>query len=543
MIAVLERKPATITREFFKIRGEIKPEYGEILTPEALEFLSMLHNRFDDERKRLLELRKEIQQKIDKGWLPDFPEETAHIRNSEWQIAPIPEDLKNRRVEITGPVERKMIINALNSGANVFMADFEDASSPTWDNMISGQINLRDAVNRNIDFYDPYKRQEYKLESKTAVLLVRPRGWHLLEEHLSIEGKPISGALFDFGLYLFHNAQKLLTNGTGPYFYLPKLENRHEAALWNKVFVAAQEALGLPIGTIKVTVLIETILASFEIDEILYELKDHIVGLNCGRWDYIFSVIKKFRNRPDFVFPDRSQVTMTSHLMRSYSLLVIKTCHRRGALAIGGMAAQIPIKDDIQANQIALAKVSADKEREAGDGHDGTWVAHPGLVSIAKKVFDEKMPQANQVERLRDDVNITAEDLLKVPEGTITEAGVRQNVRVAILYLTSWLNGKGCVPLFNLMEDAATAEISRAQLWQWLHHQAKLDDGRTFNLSLFQTILDQEVRKLRQENSHPDIKLTQAISLLINLVTGERFEDFLTLPAYRYLVNLELINH
>jgi malate synthase len=428
-----------------------------------------------------------------------------------------------------------MIINALNSGANVFMADFEDATSPTWDNLILGQINLRDAVNRTISHFDPYKRKEYQLEDKTAVLVVRPRGWHLPEEHLLIDGQPISGSLFDFGLYLFHNAQTLLKNGSGPYFYLPKLENRHEAALWNQVFVAAQEALGLPIGTIKATVLIETILASFEIDEILYELKEHIVGLNCGRWDYIFSVIKKFRNHPEFVFPERSQVTMTSHLMRSYSLQVIKICHRRGASAIGGMAAQIPIKENPQANEKALNKVKADKQREVEDGHDGTWVAHPGLVAVAKKVFDEKMPQDNQISRPRDDLKLTREDLLQVPKGTITEKGLRQNIRVAILYLTSWLNAKGCVPLDNLMEDAATAEISRAQLWQWLRHQANLEDGRTINLPLFQTILDQEVRKLRQENGHSQEILTKAIALLINLVTADKFAEFLTLPAYRQL--------
>jgi malate synthase len=534
MIALLERKP--VTAEAIKIRGNVTPTYEQILTPEALQFLVKLHRSFESQRKRLLEQRKETQRKLDQGWKPDFPQETAHIRDNDWKIAPIPHDLLDRRVEITGPVERKMIINALNSGANVFMADFEDASSPTWDNMISGQINLRDAVNRTISFFDHYKRKEYKLEDKTAVLVVRPRGWHLLEEHILVDGLPISGALCDFGLYLFHNAPTLLKNGTGPYFYLPKLENRQEAALWNQVFVAAQEALELPVGTIKATVLIETILASFEIDEILYELRDHLVGLNCGRWDYIFSVIKKFRNHPEFVFPERSQVTMTTHLMRSYSLQVIKVCHRRGASAIGGMAAQIPIKEDPIANENALNKVKADKQREVEDGHDGTWVAHPGLVAVAKKVFDEKMPQPNQISRLRDDVNITAEDLLKVPEGTITERGMRQNIRVAILYLSSWLNGKGCVPLDNLMEDAATAEISRAQLWQWLRHGAKLDDGRVISLPLVQTMLDQEIRKIRQENEHPDHTLTEAIALLINLVTADKFEEFLTIPAYRHLL-------
>ncbi len=534
MIALLERKPATI--EGIQIRGNVTSIYQEILTPEALQFLVKLHRSFEPERRRLLELRKETQRKLDQGWKPDFPPETAQIRQSDWKIAPIPQDLQDRRVEITGPVERKMIINALNSGANVFMADFEDASSPTWDNMISGQVNLRDAVNRTISFFDHYKRKEYKLEDKTAVLVVRPRGWHLLEEHIFVDGQPISGALCDFGLYLFHNAHTLIKNGTGPYFYLPKLENRQEAALWNQVFVAAQQELGLPLGTIKATVLIETILASFEIDEILYELRDHIVGLNCGRWDYIFSVIKKFRNHPEFVFPERSQVTMTTHLMRSYSLQVIKICHRRGASAIGGMAAQIPIKEDPIANENALNKVRADKLREVEEGHDGTWVAHPGLVSTAKKVFDEKMPQPNQISRLRDDINITAEDLLKVPQGTITERGIRQNIRVAILYLTSWLDGRGCVPLDNLMEDAATAEISRAQLWQWLRHGAKLDDGRVISLPLVQVLLDQEIRKIRQENGQdPDI-LTKAIALLINLVTADRFEEFLTIPAYRYLL-------
>lgn len=535
MIAFIEKKPATKTG--IKVRGELKPSYEEILTPEALNFLAMLHRRFEKERRRLLELRQETQQKLDKGYLPEFPSETAHIRESDWQIAPIPADLQDRRLEITGPVDRKMIINALNSGANVFMADFEDATSPTWDNLLSGQINLRDAVNRTINFFDVNKSKLYELKEQTAVLIVRPRGWHLLEEHLLIDGEPISGALFDFGLYFWHNAHNLIKNGTGPYFYLPKLENRHEASLWNQVFLAAQESLGLKVGTIKATVLIETILASFELDEILYSLKDHIVGLNCGRWDYIFSFIKKFHHHSQYILPDRSSVTMTTHLMRSYSLLVIKTCHRRGASAIGGMAAQIPIRDNPEANEKALAKVRADKEREVNDGHDGTWVAHPGLVAVAKEVFDQKMPQANQIRRQRDDVNITAQDLLTIPEGKITKKGLRQNIRVAILYLKSWLEGKGCVPLDNLMEDAATAEICRSQLWQWLHHGAKLEDGRVIDLTLFNSLLDQEIRLIRQENGHEENKLRSAISLLINLVTSDKFEEFLTLPAYRQLVN------
>ena len=530
------------TAKGINVRGKISAEYAEILTTEALDFIGMLQRRFGADWERLLKLREATQQQLDAGWRPHFLSETEALRNSDWKIAPIPPDLQDRRVEITGPTERKMIINALNSGANAFMADFEDANSPTWDNMVSGQINLRDAVNRTIEFTDPKSGKDYNLNESTAVLIVRPRGWHLTEEHVLVDDRPMSGSLFDFGLYFFHNAQKLLENGSGPYFYLPKLENRHEAALWNQVFVAAQEALGLPIGTIKATVLIETILAAFEIDEILYELRDHIVALNCGRWDYIFSFIKKFSNRPDCVLPDRNQVTMTTHFLRSYSLLVIKTCHRRGALAMGGMAAQIPIKTDPKANEIALGKVRADKEREAGDGHDGTWVAHPGLVPIAREVFDSKMPAPNQLSVLREDITVAAEDLLKVPKGTITEAGLRNNIRVGILYLTAWLAGTGCVPLFNLMEDAATAEICRAQIWQWLRHKAELEDRRKIELPLFQTILDEEIAALRQEiASQSSWKATfdTAVELFASLVTADNFEEFLTLPAYRHLVTFD----
>ncbi len=527
------------TAKGINVRGKISVEYAEILTTEALDFIAMLQRRFGADWERLLKLREATQQQLDGGWRPHFLSETEALRNSDWKIAPVPPDLQDRRVEITGPTERKMIINALNSGANAFMADFEDANSPTWDNMVSGQINLRDAVNRTIEFTDPKSGKDYNLNESTAVLIVRPRGWHLTEEHVLVDGQPMSASLFDFGLYFFHNAQKLLENGSGPYFYLPKLENRHEAALWNQVFVAAQEALGLPIGTIKATVLIETILAAFEIDEILYELRDHIVALNCGRWDYIFSFIKKFSNRPDCLLPARSQVTMTTHFLRSYSLLVIKTCHCRGALAMGGMAAQIPIKTDPKANEIALAKVRADKEREAGDGHDGTWVAHPGLVPIAREVFDSKMPAPNQLSVLREDITVAAEDLLKVPKGTITEAGLRNNIRVGILYLTAWLAGTGCVPLFNLMEDAATAEICRAQIWQWLRHKAELEDRRKIELPLFKTILDEEIAALRQEiASQSSWKATfdTAVELFASLVTADNFEEFLTLPAYRHLV-------
>ncbi|NJK47007.1 malate synthase A [Candidatus Gracilibacteria bacterium] len=520
------------------ILGQISTQYAEIVTPEALDFLAMLQRRFGSQRENLLKLRETIQQQIDTGQLPDFPAETAAIRNSDWEIAPIPQDLLDRRVEITGPTDRKMVINALNCGANAFMADFEDSNSPTWDNMVSGQINLRDAVNRTISYSDSKTGKEYKLNEQTAVLIVRPRGWHLLESHVLIDGRPMSGTLFDFGLYFFHNARKLLENGSGPYFYLPKLENRHEAALWNQVFVVAQEALGLPVGTIKATVLIETILASFEIDEILYELHDHIVGLNCGRWDYIFSFIKKFHNRPDFVLGDRNNVTMTCHFMRSYSRLVIQTCHRRGAFAMGGMAAQIPIKNDSVANEAAFAKVRADKEREVSDGHDGTWVAHPALVPLAREVFDRHMTGANQLSVSLDD-KITAEDLLAISPEKITETGLRSNIRVGILYLTAWLAGSGCVPLYNLMEDAATAEICRAQVWQWLHHQAKLEDGCPIDLPLFQTILKEEITALKPEianHSNWGTTFENAIALFTKLIESDRFEEFLTLPAYRHLV-------
>ncbi len=521
-----------------QISGKVSAEYAEILPPVALNFLVMLQRRFGPERDRLLQQRVLIQQQIDAGWLPDFPAETVTIREADWRVAPIPPDLLDRRVEITGPTDRKMVINALNSDANAFMADFEDSNTPTWDNMMQGQINLRDAVNRTIAFTDPSTGKSYRLNEQTAVLIMRPRGWHLLEEHIQVDGQPMSASLFDFGLYFFHNAHQLLATGSGPYFYLPKLENRHEAALWNQVFVAAQEHLGLPLGTIKATVLLETILAAFEMDEILFAMRDHIVGLNCGRWDYIFSFIKKFRNRPDFVLGDRQQVTMTVPFMRAYSLRVIQTCHRRGAFAIGGMAPQIPIKNDPAANEAAFAKVRIDKTREVGDGHDGTWVAHPGLVPLSREVFDQKMPNPNQLSVLREDVTVTAADLLAVPTGSITEAGLRGNIRVGILYLAFWLTGAGCVPLFNLMEDAATAEICRAQLWQWLRHSAHMEDGRTIDLPLFQSFLAEELPGLRQgfaSSSEWEAIFDIAVGLFINLVTSDRFEEFLTLPAYRYL--------
>ena len=517
------------------IETDANPEFDEILSPEALGFVAMLERRFGAERRRLLAQRGKVQAKLDAGENPDFLPETENIREADWTVEPLPADLLDRRVEITGPVDRKMVINALNSGASVFMADFEDATTPTWTNLVEGQINLRDAARRSIEFTDPTSGKDYSLNDKIATLLVRPRGWHLPEKHVVVDGQPMSGSLFDFGMFFFHCAKELMGQGTGPYFYLPKLESHVEARLWNDVFITAQEALGIPIGTIKATVLIENILAAFEMDEILYELRSHSAGLNCGRWDYIFSFIKKFRNRPDCVMPDRGDVTMTCHFLRSYSLLLIKTCHRRGVHAMGGMAAQIPIRGDEDANRGALEKVRADKEREAGDGHDGTWVAHPGLVPIAKEVFDREMPGPNQIERKRDDVNITAADLLQVPEGVITEAGLRQNVNVGVSYIEAWLRGTGCVPLYNLMEDAATAEISRAQLWQWIRHKAMLNDGRVIDGKLLQSILDEELANIRTaigNDNFANSAFVPAADLFKRMVAAEDFEDFLTLPAY-----------
>ena len=521
-----------------EITGPVTPEFAEILTPDAVNFVATLVRAFTDRREELLRRRAQRQAEINAGKLPDFLPETEHIRTSEWTIAPVPADLQDRRVEITGPVERKMIINALNSGAKVFMADFEDAFSPTWMGTIEGQINVRDAVNRTIEYASP-EGKKYALNEKTATLLVRPRGWHLAEKHVLIDGKPISGGIFDFGLYFFHNAKTLLEKGTGPYFYLPKLESHLEARLWNDVFVLAQRELGIPQGTIKATVLIETILATFEMDEILWELREHSSGLNCGRWDYIFSAIKKFRNIPDFVLPDRAQVTMTTHFMRSYSLLTIKTCHRRNAHAIGGMAAQIPIKNDPVANEEALARVRADKKREATDGHDGTWVAHPGLVAVAMEEFDAVMKTPNQIFKKREDVHVTAADLLKVPDGTITEAGLRNNISVSLQYLESWLRGSGCVPINNLMEDAATTEIARSQIWQWIHHpKGILDDGRKVTVELFRQLAQEELDKIRASTGDKQFaarKFQTAYEILDKIITNDQFVEFLTLPAYQYL--------
>jgi malate synthase len=517
------------------ILGPLGPGYDRILSAAALGFVAELARRFGPKVEALLARREARQAALDAGQRPDFLAETRSVRDSVWQVGAIPADLTDRRVEITGPTERKMIINALNSGANVFMADFEDSLSPSWANVVEGQINLRDAVDRSIEFVSDTGKH-YRLAERTAVLIVRPRGWHLVEKHWRVDGRAVPGALVDFGLYLFHNHAALAARGTGPYFYLPKLEGHIEARLWNEVFAFAEQRLGMRHGTIKCTVLIETILAAFEMHEILYELKDYIVGLNCGRWDYIFSFIKKFSGRPEFVLPDRQQVTMTTHFLRSYSLLLIQTCHRRGAFAMGGMAAQIPIKNDERANAEALAKVRADKEREAGDGHDGTWVAHPGLVPLAREVFDRLMPGANNLGALKAEVAVTAADLLTVPAGTITEAGLRNNIAVGVQYLAAWLGGNGCVPIYNLMEDAATAEISRAQVWQWLHHHRALADGRAVTAPLVAGLLAEELAKIRAEVGAAAFAAghyTRAAELFTGLAGTEKFESFLTLTAYR----------
>jgi malate synthase len=512
------------------LRDEVE---AEVLTPDASRFLTRLARRFEPRRQELLDRRRVRQQQIDAGQMPDFLPETASIREKEWTVAIIPHDLLDRRVEITGPVDRKMIINALNSGPSVFMADFEDSNSPTWQNNLEGQLNLRDAVDGTISHVSPDGKR-YALNPRVATLMVRPRGWHLDERHFDVDGKPISGSLFDFGLYFFHNAKQLIRKGTGPYFYLPKMESHLEARLWNDVFCFAQDELDIPRGTIRATVLIETILAAFEMDEILYELREHSAGLNCGRWDYIFSFIKKFRNRPDFVLPDRSVVTMDKHFLKSYVDLLIQTCHRRGIHAMGGMAAQIPIKNDPAANERALDKVRQDKQREVYAGHDGTWVAHPGLVPIAKEIFDAHVKEANQIGRRPertndDDVHVSAKDLLAVTEGNITEEGLRWNIDVGLQYLESWLRGSGCVPIYNLMEDAATAEICRAQVWQWVRHGAKLSDGRPVTREMVRNVIAEQKSKLKGS------RMSQASEILEHMMTSQDFAEFLTLVAYDYI--------
>ncbi|SHH63027.1 malate synthase A [Winogradskyella jejuensis] len=526
------------TQQNIRFSKDVKTFYSNLLTEDAKRFLVELHKKFNNRRLLLLERRELEQQLFDRGHFPKFPIETKTIRNSDWTAAPIPEDLLDRRVEITGPVDRKMVINALNSGAKTFMADFEDSNAPSWTNTMDGQQNLIDANQKTIELIDKSRGKHYKLNDKTAVLLVRPRGLHLQEKHLIVDGQTLSGSLVDFGLYVFHNTKTLLANNTAPYFYLPKLEHYLEARWWNDVFVFAQEYLGVPKGTFKATLLIETITASFQLNEFIYELKDHIVGLNCGRWDYIFSYIKKFRNHDGFVVPNRDQVTMTTPFMKAYSKLVIKTCHKRGIHAMGGMAAQIPIKNNPQANAAALEKVRIDKEREAKNGHDGTWVAHPALVDVAMKEFDKYMPTQNQISKSFKDYHVIESDLVELPKGTITEAGIRKNINVGILYIEAWLRGFGAVALYNLMEDAATAEISRTQVWQWLKNEVILEDGRKFNQGLFNILFNDEVEKIVAEVGEDTIKNTkfcEAVSLFKRLVTQDEFEEFLTISAYEQL--------
>jgi malate synthase len=532
---VYSREPAGSPVE---VTGPRIERSAEVLTPLALQLLAHLHRRFNARRLELLAARERRQRELDAGARPQFLRETADVRAGDWRIGAVPEDLEDRRVEITGPVDRKMIINALNAPVRCFMADFEDSCSPTWENIVRGQVNLADAIRRTISYTDAATGKIYRLSDRTATLIVRPRGWHLSEKHVLVNGEPVSGALFDFALYLANNHEALARAGTGPYFYLPKMESHREARLWNEVFLAAQDALGLPRGTIKATVLIETILAAFEMDEILFELREHCAGLNCGRWDYIFSFIKKFRNRPDFLLPDRAGITMDRHFLKSYVDLLIKTCHRRGAHAMGGMAAQIPIRDDRQANEEAMARVRADKLREARAGHDGTWIAHPGLATIARDAFDAVMKGPNQLTVLRNEVSVAADDLLKVPGGEITEAGLRHCIRVGVQYIEAWLRGSGCVPLYNLMEDAATAEICRAQLWQCLHHGARTSDGVPVTPARFDRLLSEEIDRIHDEVG--PVRLLNGVfptaaRLFEQMTKQDEFDQFLTLPAYELL--------
>jgi len=519
--------------EGVRVRGELRAGWAEVLTPAALAFVADLQRRFGARRLELLAAREARQARLDAGELPDFLKETSAVRKADWTVAPLPPDLLDRRVEITGPVDRKMIINALNSGASTYMADFEDSTAPTWAALVEGQANLRDAVRGTISYVAPDTGRTYRLAERRAVLLVRPRGWHLPEQHLTVDGQPVSASLFDFGLFLFHNAHALLQRGSGPYFYLPKLQSHLEARLWNDVFVHAQQRLGIPRGTLKATVLIEHVLAAFEMDEILFELREHSAGLNCGRWDYIFSFIKTFRADATRVLPDRATVGMTQPFLRAYSQLLVRTCHRRGVHAMGGMAAQIPIKGDDARNRAALEQVQADKRREVGDGHDGTWVAHPALVPVARAVFDAGMPGPNQIQNLRRDVHVSAADLLAAPQGEITEAGLRQNVDVGVQYLAAWLSGTGCVPLHDLMEDAATAEISRTQVWQWIRHGARLADGRQVTADLLHDVLADELQRTPRSP-----RLVEAARLFDQLATAPQLADFLTLSAYDRILQI-----
>ncbi|MFN8473907.1 MAG: malate synthase A [Anaerolineae bacterium] len=519
-----------IKTENIEIIGPVKSEWSDILSPEALAFVAALEMEFGARRRELLQARKERQAAIDAGEMPDFLASTKSVRDASWTVAPAPHDLLNRRAEITGPTDRKMVINALNSGAQVFMADFEDANSPAWENMVDGQINLYDAVRRTISLSEGGK--EYRLKDQTATLAVRPRGWHLPEKHVLVNGRPITGAFFDFGLYFFHNAKAAIERGTGPYFYLPKMQSHLEARLWNDVFNYAQDALGIPRGTIRGTVLIEHILASFEMEEILYELKDHSSGLNLGRWDYIYSFIKVFNKRGDLVFPDRAQVTMATHFLRSAAELLTYTCHKRGAHAMGGMSAYIPRGGDPSVNEKAFAQVQTDKTREAGQGFDGAWVAHPGLVTVVQEIFDKAFTGFHQLDKIIPS-NVTAQDLLTVPPGDITEAGFRNNVNVALQYLEAWLGGRGAVAIFNLMEDVATAEIARSQLWQWIHHNSKMSDGAPITPDMYTQVRTEEVAGLVANRSTH--RFAQAVELLDSLALNEEFVEFLTLPGYQRL--------
>lgn len=521
-----------------QITGKYTPEFAEILTPEAIEFVVGLQRKFNSRRKELLQARVERQKTLDQGILPDFLPETKSIRDGEWTVAPVPADIQDRRVEITGPVDRKMIINALNSGAKVFMADFEDANSPTWHNNIDGQINMRDANRRTISLVDEKRGKTYQLNETTAVLFARPRGWHMEEKNVIVDGVNMSASIWDFGLYFYHNVHERLKRGSGIYFYLPKMEHHLEARLWNDIFILAQSQLDVPLGTIKGTVLIETIMATFQLNEILFELRDHSAGLNCGRWDYIFSFIKRLVKNEAYLVPDRAQVTMVSPFMKSYSELVIQTCHKRNAFAMGGMAAQIPIKDDPEANEVALNKVRADKEREAKNGHDGTWVAHPALVPIAMEQFDKYMPTPNQIHVKREDVNVTAADILEVPTGTITLTGLKNNVDVGIQYLEAWLRGNGCVPIHNLMEDAATAEISRTQVWQWVKHpKAVLEDGTKVTAELVSDLIaaQKDAYKAALGDKYAATKFDLAVELFEKMSLADTLEEFLTLEAYNHI--------
>lgn len=521
-----------------KINGRWKGDYELILNPYAICFLHKLHEHFESKRAKLMTERMLTQLKLNEGWKPDFPKETENIRKREWTVDPLPKDLLDRRVEITGPVDRKMVINALNSGAKVFMADFEDSNSPSWENVMDGQKNLSDAIEGSISYTNPSNNKHYELNENVATLMVRPRGLHMLEEHILIDGRPMSASLVDFGLYFINNAKQLLANGSGPYFYLPKIEHYLEARWWNEVFEFSQNYLGIPQSSIKATVLIETILASFQLDEILFELRHHSAGLNCGRWDYIFSFIKRFHQQEGYVFPDRDQVTMTVPFMKAYSDLVVKVCHKRNVHAMGGMAAQIPIKNNPEANQIAIDKVRADKLREVKNGHDGTWVAHPALVGVALEVFNEFMPLNNQLDNLREDVEVNAVDLIAVPTGGISEGGVRKNINIGIQYLAAWLSGNGAAAIFNLMEDAATAEISRTQVWQWLKQGANLEDGRTLTPELYNKFFNEELRIINDEDLlNPNWKphLVQAAQLFNALVLDKELKEFLTVEAYEYI--------